>query len=133
MADIFPAGSPFRILPAQNGQTLSFGSTSDENPNGAWHLMFVPSVDYDGSIAVVGRTPRISTADLTVPWIPVPYRRITLNNVASDYAIVSTAITLDGPYQILVPATGMAIGILVACNAGQCMVYSQKMTGSTIP
>lgn len=133
MADIFPIGSPFRVLPAQNGQTLSFGSTSDENPNGAWHLMFVPTVDFDGSVVVMGRTPRISTADLTVPWMPVPYRRITLNNVASDWGIVSTEITIDGPYQILVPSSGMAIGLQVACAAGQCMIYSQKMTGSTIP
>lgn len=133
MADIFPVGSPFRVLPAQNGQVASFGSTSDENPSGAWHLMFVPSIDFDGAFVVQGRTPRISTADLTVPWLPIPYRRITVNNVASDWSIVTDTLAISGPYQILVPASGMAISALIACNTGQCMIYSQKMTGSTIP
>lgn len=135
MADIFPATSPFRVLPPQNGQILSFGSTSDENPSGAWAFTFIPSIDWDGGFVVLGRPPRISTADLTVPWLPVPYRRVTVNNVCSDYAMVSDglALAVSGPYQILVPACGISIGLLVACNAGVCMIYGQKVTGSTIP
>lgn len=129
MADIYPAGPVFRVLPAQTGTVAAYVTTSDENPSGAFAFQLVPSIDFDGGFVVVGRTPRISTADTTVPWQPIPYRRVTLDNVASDYAIVSAVIGMAGPSQILVPANGMSVGLLIACNAGQCMIYQQHMAG----
>ena len=133
MADVFPMDREFRVLPAQNGQIAAYGPTSDENPNGAWFFSFVPSLDFDGQFAVMSRSPRVQPSDTSVPWVPVPYRRVTVNNAASDYAIVPDVIAPAAPYQVLVPAIGMAIGLLIECNAGSCFVYAQKMTGSTIP
>lgn len=144
MADVFPMDREFRVLPAQNGLIASYGSTSDENPSGGWYFSFVPAVDFDGQFAVMGRVPRVQPSDLTVPWVPIPYRRITLNNVASDWAIVSGlnadgstntnwVIAPSGPCQVWVPTLGMQAGLLIECAAGSCMVYAQKVTGSTIP
>lgn len=131
MATIFPISTPFRVLPAQSGNILAIGNTSDENPSGAVRIWFVPDVTSDATFTVVGRAPRISTADTTTPWIPIPYRRVTLNNLASDYAIVSAAVS--GTSSILVPTTGGAVGLLVAMNAGECAIHSIPVEGSTTP
>lgn len=131
MADIFPIGPKFRVQPAQNGNILVPGNTSDENPSGAVRFWFVPDIGCDATFTVVGRAPRISTSDTTAPWVPIPYRRVTLNNVASDYAIVSASVT--GTSSILVPSTGGAVGLLVAINTGECTLHSIPVTGSTTP
>jgi len=131
MANIFPIGPVFRLFPEQNGDILVIGNTMDENPSGAVRLWFAPGIGADAVFTVMGRAPRISTADTTAPWIPIPYRRVTLDNVASDYAIVSASVS--GTSSILVPSTGGAVGLLVAMNVGEVVIYSQLVTGSTTP
>lgn len=132
MADIFPVDNPkFRVLPAQDGMVAAFGNTSDENPSGAYTFQFVPDATFTGGFAVVGRTPGISTSDTSVPWAAIPYRRISLADVASDYAFVGDQIT--GPALIQVPANGLAVGLLIACSAGFAMVYNKHMDGATAP
>lgn len=132
MADIFPAGPKFRVLPPQNGQILAYGNTSDENPSGCWTFQFAPDIGSDAAFIVMGRTPRISTADTSVPWVPIPYRRITVNNVASDYTVVADTIGATTTV-IQVPSNGLAVGLLVAMTVGETTIYAQHMEGATAP
>ena len=131
MADIFPMGPKLVMQPAQNGNILTAGNTSDENPNGAVRFWFVPDVGCDAVFTVMGRAPRISTADTSAPWVPIPYRRITLNNVASDYAIVSD--NVSGASSILVPTVGGQVGLLVSVTTGNCTIYKVNVNGATTP
>lgn len=133
MASIFPAdGRPFRVLPAQSGNILAYGNTSDVNPSGCWTFQFVANELSDAEFAVMGRSNRISTADTTVPWLPVPYRRVTINNVASDYALVS-AVIAPGATLIQVPANGMSIGLMPSITTGETLVLAQHAEGATAP
>lgn len=131
MADIFPCDDRFLVKPAQNGMYAQWGNTSDENPSGAWMLYFRPSLDFAGEFIVSGRPPRIQTSDTSVPFLPIPYRRVTLNNVASDYAMVDDAVS--GASIVHIPANGISVALLINCTAGSCMVYAQKMEGATTP
>lgn len=132
MADIYPIGPKFRLQAAQNGNILVMGNTSDEQPNGAVRVWFVPDNGCDAVFTVVGRVPRIQAADAALaPWIPVPYRRVTLSNVASDFAVVSDPVT--GTSSILVPTVGGAVGLLVACTTGDCTIYTVQVEGASAP
>lgn len=131
MAQIFPIGPKFRVMPAQNGMILAYQNTSDENPSGAFSVMTVPSEDFVGEFAVVGRVPGISTADTSVPWVAFPYRRVSINDVASDYTFATAVIS--GTTAIHIPANGWAVGLLVNCTAGSCMIYSKHMDGAATP
>lgn len=134
MADIFPANPKFLVTTAQDGQIASYGNVSDENPNGAWTFQFVPTdINWSGQFAIVARTPGISTSDTTVPWVPVPYRRVCLNNVASDYALVSGILVVSGPTIIQVPANGVSIGLLMSITTSTCTIYAKAMNGATTP
>lgn len=132
MAPVFPIGGPsFVLQPAQNGNILVAGNTSDENPNGAVRFWFIPDVGCDAVFTVMGRPPRLSTADGSVPWVPIPYRRITLNNAASDYAIVSD--NVSGVSSILVPTVGGQVGLFVTVTTGNCTICKVNVNGATSP
>lgn len=133
MADIYPVSfyQPVRVLPAQNGNILVVGNTSDENPNGAIRIWLYAEGDCDVSLTVLGRSPRISTADYSAPWIPVPYRRVTIDNVASDYAMVSAVVR--GTSSILVPTCGASVGLLVAITTGAATMRCVPVQGAATP
>lgn len=131
MADIFPANRMFTVTTAQNGQVASYGSTSDEDPTGAWSFQFVPDPSFIGSFTIMGRSPRVSTSDTSVPWTPFPYRQVSVNNIAADYSVVSAAIS--GQACIQVPANGFAIGILIACTQGTATILANAAQGSSAP
>ncbi len=132
MAQIFPVGPKFRVMPAQDGMILAYGNTSDENPSGAFSMQFCPSEDFVGEFAVLGRVPGISTSDTSVPWMAFPYRLFSLNNVAQDFTTARTAV-ISGTTAIHIPANGWAVGLLVNCTAGSCMIYSAHMEGAAAP
>src|SRR5690349_5204489 len=133
MAGAFPCSPPFTVNVACDGLIASLGNTSDENPSGAITAMFVPDSLWNGQAVVVGRAPKISTADVTVPWVPIPYRRITLNNVGQDYALVGDVLTLTGPTLIQIPANGLMVGLLFAVTAGTCALRTAVMDGAVTP
>ncbi len=118
------------ITPADHGLILDFGAAATSQSTGTFVFQFNPDVDCDYSVVVMGRTWGAAAADADVPFMPIPYRRVTLNNVASDYAIVSDAVS--GASMIQVPAN-WAIGMLVACTTGKCSVVSWDLAGSSNP
>lgn len=133
MATIFPVSATptFTATPGVDGLIGVFGNTSDEDGKGAMQFTFSPDVDFNGSIVVVGRTAGISTASTDVAWMPIPYRKVTINNVASDYSFASAAIT--GPSSILVPASGMAVGLLFSVPMGTVVIGSKIVDGASAP
>ena len=132
MPDIFAGQHKFTVTPAVSGTPIGYGNTGDENQGGAWTFELAPDLSFDGSFVVVGRTTRVQSADSPlVPWMPIPYRRITLGNVASDYAMVSDQITNAMlPALIQVPSNGMQVGLDPVSTQGSCAVYGKLTVGA---
>lgn len=135
MASIFPmTASPFIATVGVHGLIGVVGNTSDEDGKGAMQFTFSPDTDFvaaGGEVVVVGRTAGISTAINNVAWMPIPYRKVTINNVASDYRFATASIT--GPSSILVPAAGMAIGLLFSVLGGTCTIARKIVDGPSAP
>ena len=130
MANIFPVDRYIKILPAQNGNIAVLGNAADGRV-GTWMVGFKPSEDFVGAFGVLGR-PIIPPAanDLATAWTyqSIPYRRISLNGVASDYALV--AVDVGGTADLIqIPANALSIGLLIACTAGSCDVVSWDLNG----
>lgn len=120
----------YQITPDDDGLILDLGPASNSQSVGTFVIQFNPDVDCDYTVAVMGRTWGAAAAAADVPFLPIPYRRVTLNNVASDYAIVSA--TVSGASMIQVPAN-WAIGLLVSCTAATCRVVSWDLPGNSAP
>lgn len=118
------------ITPDDDGKTLTLGPAATSSSVGTFVIQFNPDQDSDYSVSVVGRVWGPAAQDKQVPFLPIPYRRCTIDNVASDYAIVSDAIT--GASMIQVPAN-WEIGLLTSCGAGTCAVVSWNLQGNSNP
>ncbi len=106
---------------------FDMGPAATSHGVGTFVIQFVMSVDFVGSIAVLGRVFGVAAQEADAIFGPIPYRRVQVNGAASDYTIVSTAITQPGIIQI--PANGLAIGLGVSCSAGSCDVVSWDLMG----
>lgn len=119
------------IVTAQhNGLILTFGPASTSSQVGTFVMQFNPDVDSDFQAVVMGRCWGQAAKDLGVPFMPIPYRIASLNNVAKDYAIVSAVITQ--PALIQIPAN-WEIGLLIAATLGTCAVCSWNIPGPSTP
>lgn len=119
------------IVTAQhNGLILTFGPASTSSQVGTFVMQFNPDVDSDFQAVVMGRCWGQAAKDLGVPFMPIPYRIASLNNVAKDYAIVSAVIT--APALIQIPAN-WEIGLLIAATLGTCAVCSWNIPGPSTP
>ena len=118
----------FGISPSDNGDFLEIGPAGTSSTGGIMAIQFIPDVNFVGSIIVVGRVFGPAAQDAGAAFMPISYRRVTVNNVASDYQIVSDPIT--GPSTIQVPSNGISIGFLVSCSAGLCQVVSWDLQGA---
>ena len=125
----YPIDRDYRITATDNGNFLILGNSSGTDAVGGWHIQLNPDNASDVSIAVVARTMGKNPSDQSVPFEPIPYRRVSLNNVASDYTLVSAL--LNGPCLIQVPANGLSVALLVSMTVGNCMLYSMPVVGST--
>lgn len=93
-------------------------------------IQFDPDNAWDGNFVVMGRMTGVFADGADMPWVPVPYRRVTLADVASDYAMVSAAIT--GQALILVPSTGLTIALQCTYVAGTMEIASWDLQGSSM-
>lgn len=127
---IVPASNRFNIVkPANNGDILEFGPGGSISQVGFLEFEFAPSPDFVGSFKVMGKMMGVSGA--TAPFLPVSYRRVNINALASDYAIVADDVV---PAAIIrVPASALSIGLLVTCTVGTCQIYSWDVQGSSAP
>lgn len=124
------SGRTFDLTAAVNGIILDLGPGATSSSVGTFIIQFNPDTLSDYEVIVMGRCWGAASAAKNIPFMPIPYRRAVLNNVASDYAIVSDPIT--GPCMIQVPAN-WSVGLLVACSVGTCSVVSWDLQGSSNP
>lgn len=127
MATVSISNRSYLITALSDGNILDMGPATSGSTPGTWIIQFNPSVDFSGSIVILGRVFGPAAAAANIPMMPVPYRRVTINNVASDYAMVIDQIAT--PSIIQVPSNALAIGLAVTCSAGSCMVVSWDLNG----
>lgn len=129
---IKPASSRYRVItPLDNGDTLDLGPAGTESFVGTYVFQFNPDVQWNGSIAVLARLTGAAAQSANLPFLPVPYRRVTVNNVASDYTFVFDQIS--GATKIQVPSNMDAIGFLVSCTAGTMSYVGWDLHGPSGP
>jgi len=119
----------YTIKPEDNGNILEIGPGSTPNFVGTFVIQFNPDVNWVGAVVIVARLTGAAASDANLPFLPVPYKRVTINNVASDYAFTSDTLTVASGTKIQVPASMDSIGLLVACSAGSCTVICQDLNG----
>lgn len=117
------------ITTADHGKHVEIGPGSTPQFVGTMVLQFNPDVAFVGSMVVLARLTGPAAQEADLPFLPVPYRRVTVNNVASDYTF--TADQINGPSKIQVPSNMDSIALLVECTAGSCTVICQDLQGSS--
>ncbi len=120
-------GRAYRLTNADDGNILQLGDAVNGR-TGTWLIQCDPAVvGFTGGFIVLGRA--YGQACAAAPYIPIPYRRINLGNVASDRALVSDPIA--DVALIEVPANGISVALEVTVPFGQtCWVYSWPLNGS---
>ena len=121
----------YLITPDDHGQILELGPGGNNQWTGTFILQFSPDSRWNGSLIVMAKVSGQAGLDANIPFVPVPYRRVSLNNAASDYAITADTLVLPLGGKIQVPASGDSIGLLVACTTGSCYVVSNQVNGGS--
>lgn len=125
-----PCGRAQRIIAGGDGQFFVLGDVSYEEA-GAWSVHFVPDLLFQGSVTIMARERGPGAAQDNVAFVPVPYRRVSLNNVAQDYQFVSDLIT--GNALLHIPAAGLTIAVLANCTVGSAVIYNHPLAGCATP
>lgn len=119
------------ITATNNGDILPLGPAGTTSFVGTMGVQFAPSLDFVGSFQVLGKI--MGTAADNAPYVPIPYRRVTVvaggSVVASDYAMVSDPVVPTA--MIHVPSAGLSIALLITCSAGTCQVFSMDLQGNS--
>lgn len=131
-------GPSFLITPdtqsALDGGIAVLGNAGMPNVAfGGFGIDFVTSLDFEGSIAVVARSEILDASDNDVTFVAWPVRPFYLNGAVPESFALQNEVLVTGRSYLVVPAPGVAIGLLVSCSVGSCMVYWQQLTGNTIP
>ncbi len=125
---IVKASNRIRVIrPADSGNILEIGPASTETFVGTFVVQFNPDILWDGSIQVMARLTGTAADAANLPFLPIPYKRVTVNNVASDRTFVADQIT--GATKIEIPASMDSIGFLVACTTGSCTYVCWDLHG----
>ena len=112
----------YRITPNDNGNILDFGPAGAATFSGVFDIQFSPSVDFLGGVYLVGKVGGPASTPLTAPFLPMPYMRVVVNNIASDMTIVADPI--DKPGMIRTVASRVSFGLMVNCTQGYMDVVS---------
>ncbi len=130
-------GPSMKITPALNGEILNLGNAGAENlAFGGFGIDIVPSGDFTGGFSPLGRSAILDASDDDLSFVMWPFRAFYLNGTPpASFALqtISDSIQITGRSYIVVPAPGIAVGLLVACSTGTCDLYWQQMHGNTIP
>lgn len=108
---------------------LELGPAGTERFVSAMVVQFNPTDLWVGSFTVVGRAMGTAAQTVDMPFVPIPYKRVTLVNAAQDYAMVTAAITSQA--LILIPANGMSIALQFDAQAGRMDIASWDLQGSS--
>ncbi len=133
-SSIVPFSNRSQVVTIQHdGKIGDLGPGAVEGQVGSFAIQFNPDLAFIASgsfFTVMGVMMGKAADDLNMPFMPIPYRRVTVNNIASDYQLVPDPIST--PSFILIPSSGMVIGLSVVCNAGSCNVSSWNMNGPAL-
>lgn len=121
-------GPKFSIDQSENSVLLEFGIGSEFFMTGAVVIQFDPSFDFVGNLRVMGRILGQVAENDDVPFVPIPYRLISLGGVAN----ISRVPVLDDITQsciIEIPISGLTGALLIACSGGTCDCYRTAVEG----
>jgi hypothetical protein len=110
-----------------DGNIIEFGPAGTNNQVGTMVLQFKSSIGAQFSVVVMGRVFGVAADSADMPFVPIPYRIISLNNVAQDYAIVADTIVTDALIQV--PANGISVAVLAGWTSGTVAVAAWDMNG----
>jgi len=136
IAQIIP-GPKYTLTPqavADAKGLFMLGNTDPENAHvGAYAIDFRMSSDWVGQIGVVGRNgvhkAGVDDIALLGPW---PFRAFYLNNAGYDGSMLSgTNAVITATSSILVPASGVTVGLAVQCTQGSCTMYYLPLLGQS--
>jgi len=134
VAQIIP-GPKFTISPKSttdaNGLFL-LGNTDPENAEvGGYAIDLRMDVNWVGSIGFTGRSGAVvAGADDIAGLGNWPFRAFYLNGVPYDGSMISGAAALiTSTSSIIIPASGVTVGMVVSCQAGQCVMYYLPVIG----
>lgn len=122
----------FVITPTVNGEILEIGPASTTKFGGSFVIQFNPDINFVGSVVILARLTGGGSEAANLPFLPVPYHKVTINNVASDYSYSGDTLTLTSATKIQVPSNMDSIGLLVACSAGSCPYWCVDVPGSDL-
>ncbi len=112
-----------------NGDYLEIGPGGTAQTGGVLAIQFIPDGSFVGSVIIMGKVMGTAAREANVQFMPVMYRPITINNVATDFS-VPTAAAVTGPSTINVPSNGVSVALFVECTAGTCQVVSWNLQGA---
>ena len=140
-ATIIP-GPKYTLTPkgASDAQGLFIlGNTDPDNTRaGAYQIDFRMSTGWVGTIGILGRNglhkAGVDDIALLGPW---PFRAFYFNGAGWDGSMLSA---LSGPApvitntsSIIVPGSGITVGLAVSCTAGSCDLYYLPVLGQATP
>ena len=115
------------VTPARHGDILELGPASSQASVATFVIQFNPDMFFTGAFVVMARLAGPVPVDVDLPFMPVSYRRVTVNNVASDRTYVADQIT--GATKIELPSSMDSIGLMVSCLTGSCTIVSWGLQG----
>ncbi len=124
----FTASRAQRIGPEHSGRFAVLGNVSAVE-GGHWRVQFYPDDLFSGSLTPVGRSAGKDAHDADVGFGTVPYRRVQMNGVASDRAIVSDGNPIATDFIIEVPASGLSIALLIDVSVAGGLLLTQPLSG----
>jgi hypothetical protein len=137
VATIMP-GPKFTITPqtAVDARGLILlGNTDPENAVvGGYAIDLRMDTFWAGSIAFTGRSGLyVAGVDDIAGLGPWPFRAFYLNGVPYDGSMVSgSAAVITATSSIVLPASGITIGMGFTCTAGSCTLYYLPVQGPTV-
>jgi len=122
-------GRHFTLTTDHDSTVVEFGPGGTNAGLSTLVMQIVPDGDWSGSLTVKGR---IAGQDAeAVDPVGIPYHPANVGGTASDYALVSSAITGDALIQI--PSNGLTVSLDVTASAGTCEVFVWDLQGNSAP
>lgn len=114
---------------------LEIGPAGTTQQTSTMMIQFNPNDQFAGNFAVLGKMLGQAAQDRNMPFVPIPYRVGSLNNIAQIDANGngwpwSTAL-IAGPAVIRVPAAGLSVILLIGLDAGQMDICSWGLQGNS--
>lgn len=115
------------ITSADDGKFLLLSDSGELA--GVWVFEFVPDNEepFEGTLSVMGRIQGQQAFEDEVAFTPIPYRASVLNGVTGTHTLKTDPITSHS--LLIIPATGLAVAVLVGCTSGTGTLYSYARQG----